>query len=134
MEKKVDNLVLYKTVKEEAKKKFKVWPSAYASGWMVREYKKRGGGFLGGDKKKDVDLHRWFLEEWINVCELPKIVPCGRPKSDLANYPYCRPRKRISAETPTTASELSARDIKARCDKKRRRPLERVTSATTATR
>ena len=32
-------------VKAEAKRKFKVYPSAYANGWLVREYKKRGGGY-----------------------------------------------------------------------------------------
>ena len=36
---------LYARVKAEAKKKFKVYPSAYANGWLVREYKKRGGGY-----------------------------------------------------------------------------------------
>ena len=28
-----------------AKKKFAVYPSAYANGWLVRTYKKRGGGY-----------------------------------------------------------------------------------------
>jgi len=32
-------------VKAEAKRKFKVYPSAYANGWLVRTYKKRGGGY-----------------------------------------------------------------------------------------
>ena len=32
-------------VKAEAKRKFKVFPSAYASGYIVRQYKKRGGGY-----------------------------------------------------------------------------------------
>ena len=36
---------LYSRVKAAAKKKFKVYPSAYANGWLVREYKKRGGGY-----------------------------------------------------------------------------------------
>ena len=31
--------------KAAAKKKFKVWPSAYASGWLTKEYKKRGGTY-----------------------------------------------------------------------------------------
>ena len=30
------NPALYARVKAEAKRKFKVWPSAYASGWGVR--------------------------------------------------------------------------------------------------
>jgi len=36
---------LYSRVKSEAKKKFKVFPSAYASAWIVRTYKKRGGRY-----------------------------------------------------------------------------------------
>ena len=39
------NPSLYAKVKAEAKRKFKVWPSAYASGWLTREYKKRGGTY-----------------------------------------------------------------------------------------
>ena len=36
---------LYAKVKEEAKRKFNVWPSAYGSGWLVKEYKRRGGTY-----------------------------------------------------------------------------------------
>ncbi len=36
---------LYSRVKGEAKKKFKAFPSAYASAWIVRTYKKRGGTY-----------------------------------------------------------------------------------------
>ena len=32
-------------VKAEAKKKFKVYPSAYANAWLVKTYKARGGGY-----------------------------------------------------------------------------------------
>ena len=39
------NPALYSRVKAEAKKKFKVYPSAYANGWLVRTYKKRGGKY-----------------------------------------------------------------------------------------
>ena len=39
------NPALYERVKSEAKRKFKVYPSAYANGWLVRTYKKRGGGY-----------------------------------------------------------------------------------------
>ena len=31
--------------KSQAKKKFDVYPSAYANAWLVRTYKKRGGGY-----------------------------------------------------------------------------------------
>lgn len=36
---------LYNQVKAEAKRKFKVWPSAYGSSWLVKEYKARGGSY-----------------------------------------------------------------------------------------
>lgn len=39
------NKALYARVKAEAKRKYKVWPSAYASGWLTKEYKKRGGTY-----------------------------------------------------------------------------------------
>jgi hypothetical protein len=39
---------LYARVKAEAKKKFDVYPSAYANGWLVQEYKRRGGKYKKG--------------------------------------------------------------------------------------
>ena len=49
------NKALYSRVKAEAKRKFAVYPSAYANAWLVREYKKRGGTYRkatsGGTKK-----------------------------------------------------------------------------------
>ena len=39
------NKALYNSVKSEAKRKFDVYPSAYASAWIVRTYKKRGGTY-----------------------------------------------------------------------------------------
>jgi hypothetical protein len=124
------NKKLYEKVKSEAKKRFKKWPSAYASGWLVKEYKARGGTYTGGKRKISDGLTRWFAEVWINVCKLPKIVPCGRPKTTLADwkkqYPYCRPYKRISAGTPKTAKELSKSELEKRCRLKRRTPMKRV--------
>ena len=38
--------------KAAAKKKFKVWPSAYASGWGVRCTRAGGPGKMGKSKKK----------------------------------------------------------------------------------
>ena len=38
--------------KAAAKRKFKVWPSAYASGWVVRCTKAGGPSKFGGGKKK----------------------------------------------------------------------------------
>jgi hypothetical protein len=123
------NKRLYEKVKAEARLKFKVFPSAYASGWLVREYKKRGGTY-SGKKPKDTGLSRWYEEKWINVCELPKIVRCGRKSTPLQTwikqYPYCRPYKKVTSKTPKTVSELSASELKRRCKQKRKNPLKRV--------
>lgn len=39
------NKKLYAQVTREAKQKFDVWPSAYASSWVVKTYKDRGGSY-----------------------------------------------------------------------------------------
>lgn len=46
------NKALYNRVKAEAKRKFAVYPSAYANGWLVREYKKRGGKYRTSTTKR----------------------------------------------------------------------------------
>jgi hypothetical protein len=43
----VANPSLYKKAKAKAKAKFDVFPSAYASGYMVQEYKRMGGKYKG---------------------------------------------------------------------------------------
>ena len=42
------NKNLYARVKSAARRKFAVYPSAYANAWLVREYKKRGGRYRRG--------------------------------------------------------------------------------------
>ena len=39
------NPTLYARVKAEARRKFKVYPSAYANGWLVKTYKARCGRY-----------------------------------------------------------------------------------------
>jgi hypothetical protein len=130
------NEALYQKVIRDAKRKFKVWPSAYASGWVVKEYKRRGGFYKTRSRSKKVNrkskrnsgLSRWFSEKWVDVCKLPKIVPCGRKRSNNAvrKYPYCRPLYRVSSKSPRTARSLSRREINRRCRSKRRDPKKRV--------
>ena len=126
---------LYSKVKSIAKKKFNVWPSAYGSAWLVREYKKRGGEYKKyrvnmtfSPRSKKYGLSRWFLEQWIDVCKLPKIVSCGRKNTSKGEYPYCRPRYKISSNTPNIAKSLSMTEIKRRCSRKRRNPYKKVYS------
>jgi hypothetical protein len=118
------NKSLYNKVKSEAKTKFKVYPSAYANGWLVKEYKRRGGKYTGS--KKGGGLSRWYQEKWIDACKLPKKVTCGRKKSSKKKYPYCRPSIRINKSTPKTVYEISKKTLKKRCSKKRKSPYKRV--------
>jgi len=121
---------LYEKITNEAKQKFKVWPSIYASSWLVSQYKKRGGRFSPKTNKsvtKGID--RWMREKWINVCELPKKVPCGRKKiskSWKTDYPVCRPSVRVNSKTPTLSSDISNSEIKKICKEKRRSPLKKL--------
>ena len=89
------NKQLYSKVKAEADEVFKK-PSAYKSGWIVREYKKRGGKYLGS--KKQDGLTRWFKEEWDDIG--------GK------DYPAYRPTKRITKDTPLTASEIDPKQAR----------------------
>jgi hypothetical protein len=96
---------LYQKVKEDAKKKFKRFPSAYASMWIQKEYQRRGGEY-NTPKKINNNLGRWREEKWIQV--LPylnenKEVICG---SSNKNTKVCRPLIRIDKDTPPTLPEL----------------------------
>ena len=88
------DMKLYRQVKYEADNVYKK-PSAYKSGWVVKEYKKRGGKFKGS--KTDEGLTRWFLEEWKDV---------GNKE-----YPVYRPTKRINKETPLTVNEINKTNL-----------------------
>ena len=48
---KPNNAALWSRVKAEAKKKFDVYPSAYANAWASKEYKKLGGSWSGADNR-----------------------------------------------------------------------------------
>jgi hypothetical protein len=80
---------LYARVKAEADKKYKKH-SAYKSGWVVKRYKELGGKYKG----EPAGLKRWFKEEWQDV---------GSKEGD---YPLYRPTKRVTKDTPKTASEV----------------------------
>jgi hypothetical protein len=54
MANKPTNPQLYSRVKAEAKKKFDRWPSAYGSAWLVKEYKRRGGGYRKAEDGMEV--------------------------------------------------------------------------------
>jgi len=83
------------------------WPSAYLSSQVVREYKsamqKKGKKPYKSGSKKSSSLKRWHSEEWIDI---KSGKPCGAVKTKTY-YPTCRPRKKITEDTPRTARSLS---------------------------
>jgi len=101
----VTNQRVYNMVKARVKARVSRWPSAYASGMLVREYKaemKRRG--LVAYKNGDRPLTRWFREKWVDI---KTGLPCGAVKTK-GYYPTCRPSKKISSRTPKTVYGLSA--------------------------
>ena len=97
--------------------------SAYRSARIVREYKRLYAEKYGADrpafKGARGPLSRWFREEWVDACKLPRRVPCGRAKR-TTTMPYCRPLHRVSAATPATVGELGRRELAKRCARKHR--------------
>lgn len=67
--------------------------------------------------KEGADLKRWFKEKWVDV---RTGKPCGRQQGEKRGTPYCRPSKRVSSETPKTASELTAAEKRSRVAQKKR--------------
>ena len=111
---------LYKDVVEDAKEKFDVWPSAYSSMWVQKEYQRRGGEYT----KKGVGLKNWRRERWIQVLPIlkdGKIVACGENNKETK---ACRPMIRVDDSTPITLQELlelhSVKDIIKAAEKKNR--------------
>ena len=66
---------------------------------------------------KGASLRRWFKEEWTDV---RTGKACGRSKGESRGVPYCRPKKRISSETPKTIAEMSASEKKSKITEKKR--------------
>ena len=101
------NKKLYEEVKAEI---YKIYPthSAYRSGLLVQEYKRRGGTYEGKEKQTE-GLNRWFLEKWVSQR--------GKLGYEFLSDIF-RPTVRITKNTPTTFKELTPEEIeKARREK-----------------
>jgi hypothetical protein len=88
------NKTLYEKVKSIVYPKYKK-PSAYRSGAVVKLYKEMGGKFKDNGERK---LARWYKEEWKDV---------GNQE-----YPVFRPTKRVTKDTPLTATEIDPKNLK----------------------
>ena len=86
--------IIYERAKKIVYKQYKK-PSAYRSGALVKKYKELGGRYKDDGERK---LKRWFAEKWQDIG--------GK------DYPVYRPTKRITSDTPLTASEIDPVDAR----------------------
>ena len=106
---------------QEAKRRFAVYPSAYANAFASKWYKARGGKWESSASKKD--LREWFDEDWVDISkpimEDGKIVgyqKCGRNNTDAEDgYPKCLPKSK--------AMKLSDDERKLLIERKRRQGM-----------
>jgi hypothetical protein len=120
-----------------AKAKFKVWPSAYASGYVVQQYKqmfKKKHGSLSGAFKGDEgeihadDLEQWFKEEWVRIGANGEIIgPCGG-REEKEGKPKCLPKAKAQAMSKEERQTIVTRKRKADPDPERRGPAKMVSS------
>ena len=120
-----------------AKAKFKVWPSAYASGYVVQQYKRMykekhgstSGAFKGGDGEIHADdLGQWFKEGWVRIGANGEIMgPCGG-RGEKEGKPKCLPQAKAQAMSKEERQTIVARKRKADPDPDRRGPAKLVSS------
>ena len=98
------NKALYERVKKKIYAKIPKH-SAYRSGLLVKEYKKQGGTYKGSKPtaKEGGNLKSWFSEKW----KTQTGSTTYKKKGDIF-----RPTVRVSKKTPSTMSELSAKEKK----------------------
>ena len=113
---KPSNPSLWSKAVAEAKKKYRVYPSAYANGYAAKWYKKNGGTW-----KTEKDLREWFAEKWVDISRPKKgggYEPCGRRTEGMSEsdyrkkYPKCVPASR--------AAKMSNADRESAISSKRR--------------
>ena len=101
------NQKIYDEIVAQVKTRVQRWPSAYASGMVVKEYKRimatRNEALYVESASDTKPLARWYKEKWIDIATG---APCGSTRTAV-HYPTCRPSVRIDEHTPVLASELT---------------------------
>lgn len=121
-----------------AKAKFKVWPSAYASGYVVQQYKqmyKKKHGSLSGAFKSDEgteihadDLGKWFKENWVRIGANGEIMgPCGG-REEKEGKPKCLPEAKAQSMSKEERQTIVARKRRADPNPEREGPAKNVSS------
>lgn len=120
-----------------AKSKFKVWPSAYASGYVVQQYKRMykekhgstSGAFKGDDGEiNGDDLDKWFKEKWVRIGANGEIMgPCGA-REEKEGKPKCLPQAQAQALSKEERQTIVARKREADPDPERKGAAKMVSS------
>lgn len=97
------DLDLYEESTKLIKSKYKK-NSAYASGAIIKDYKKKFLKKYGENKEPYIEdnepknLERWFNEKWSDIGQ--------------ENYPVYRPSIKINKNTPLTVNEIDPKNLK----------------------
>lgn len=128
---------LHRRAVSAAKSKFKVWPSAYASGYVVQQYKsayKKKHGSLSGAFKNDEgeihadDLDKWFKEKWVRIGANGEILgPCGA-REEKEGKPKCLPEQKAKAMSKEQRQTIVARKRRKDPDAERKGKAKMVSS------
>jgi GNAT superfamily N-acetyltransferase len=86
----------------KVKSRYKVWPSAYASGALVQCRKKGANNWgtksessiLEGIEQTDEDLHKWFKEKWVRFGPDGKIRGACARGDGSEGKPKCLPQSK----------------------------------------
>jgi len=123
------NKRLYERIKAKIKERYSTWPSAYASGALVKEYKAAGGKYR---RMARGGLTKWFDEKWVDLSR-PKsgggYEPCGRDEAKGSDYPKCVPASKAVSMTDAERSSAIRRKRAAQGGKLRSSPTYSPTFA-----
>jgi hypothetical protein len=106
-----------------AKRKYDVWPSAYACGAAAKRYKSKGGKWAVESNESienfdefNENLRKWFDEKWVDISKTNKDgthPPCGRKDAHKGAYPKCRKFKVAAIMTDKEKANAVRRKRKA---------------------
>ena len=99
---------------KKVKASYDVFPSARASQAIA---KCRKGSGAVNKSEKGADLKRWQAEKWVDT-------KSGKACGAGGKNEYCRPTKRVSAQTPKTKSEISPSKLASKKAEKSRVGME----------
>lgn len=123
------NKKLWNQIKAKIKERYAVWPSAYASGALTKEYKERGGKFRSMARG---GLTQWFAEKWVDLSR-PKpgggYEPCGREEAEGGDYPKCVPEAKAASMSESERESAVRRKREAQGGKVSKKPKHVATFA-----